>query len=733
MSKACGQWGLLLALLIVGAADWWSSGASGTAEAQRASGNGSDETAAVADSTGTGAAIGPARVRFPEQVPGDCDNLLYVADPLPHLERLLSCDSLRAVLAEGRLARAMPPGGPPLDPRLLLRMIRGNSGYIPTESVVALPSSSLDDLTNLAKVGLLVGLCNGAIEAGEGQIDRDLPKLHEELLATLNELELPQVTLWAKFRDPGAAAELMALLRLTVAQAARHDGVEMTSRPDLIGLKTRVGKLMPASQITVVMVLLGIGTDPADPKLAQLGESLAAVKLEAWLEQRADGLRLSIGPRSTPGEKYPLEELGQLWQPERSMLAFGRWNTGTLLQGLREVLNTWKQWEKTPTGQATRRIDTEDMLGDLRMVVRQLEKASPAGTMRLTVGDSVEVVVHSRGLAPAPALRESDLMAWVPKDAEVVMLDTTRSMADHISDKISDVEHRLATKSLQYELSGRTSQAEMAEQMTEFYYGRLSEFRRLVHQQSLSVFEPPVAVLLSSQGRIKQLTVEFEQPPGERNRVVLRDAPVIEYAVIGRLQRPDRRFDFPARVWKAFLAGVLDKPPKQPVHPVDLALGVTTHGFDGQVLRSAPGKPKVTVDGDLLPHYFVEDGWLVFSTSARLSRLILDARRGGPQQRFQLPADDRGRLVAYGRVPAATMANYLDFVGQLLADFLRKGGTFSVEGPAFQHAVPPDMDRIGDVVGGIGDVMRLVDQFQWRTVDREGVRQTHFQITLAER
>jgi len=725
--RRLSPWLIVFLLLTAGCSSRERQDDSGSSAKSRPPAPGESRPAAPS----TPPASGPVEVAFPRHISDRCDNLLFVGDVLPHLVRLLSSEPLRDALLDGSLARALPPGGPPLDPQLLLPYVTNSARFIPTESVIAMPSASLEDLAHLAKMGLLVGLCNGAIEAGRSQTEADLPKLHDLLLEEIEGLEVPELTIWVRFREPGVATQLMMQLRQVVRQLARQPAIEVTEQADVLRLKARLGGLAAPEELALILFTLGVATDPEEPNLTEMAEQLAQLSFEVRLEQIDDGLRLTTGP-AADGPACDTEQLGPLFKPEIEMLAFGRWNTGPLTRGLSDVWETWQQWEDTPTGRATKASDSEDMLGDLKLILRQLERAAPEGTMNLRVGESIEAVVHSHGLPPASTLGESRILELVPSGAEVVMLDTTSSAADHVSDQFSDFEDRLATKSLQWELSGKTTQAEMAEKVTQFYYTEMAEFRKLIHERSHEVFKPPHAVFLGSQGHIARLAIRFEYPPGTPYRITLRDAPMIEYAVVGRPSDPARAGPFVAQVWNAFLKAFYEGTPPQSTERIDLGLGVDTFGFPGDFWSRLPGKMTVAVEGDLLPHYFVEDGWFVFSTSKRLSRQILDAKRGGPAERLAIPAQGGQELVGYGRVPASTLANYLDIFGQLLGDFLANRGRFHLEGPVFDEPPPAGADQIGAVMRGMGELIKLVDRFEWRTFDQADYRETRFEVILAE-
>ncbi len=662
--------------------------------------------------------------QFFQRVPADRDNLLFVGDVLPQLEKLLSSEDLRDVLVNGKLA------GGALDPQAALPLLKEHADKFPTEVVVALPASSLDDIAHLAHLGMLAGLCSGAGEAGGEAIESDLPKLQKQLLALAKTQRLPEMTVWAQFRSKLLPAQAMAVVR-ALAPTTIPEGVRTMDEPTAFGLATKVGQLVSTEQIQLVLTILGITQRANDPIGAEIAAALGEIEMELWLEQFDEGLRLSVGQRPlAASEPYTKEHLGELWQP-KTPLFYTRWDTESFLAKLEDVRKLWDQWRETETGRALSRLDEEDMIGDLDLIVRQLEQGGRKGSLKMTVGDEIEAVVHTHGLPPAPPLRQSPLMKLIPKDVEVAVLDTSSSMADQFSGNLSSFEDRLSTRALQYEITGKEQQAALADQVIEFYYGKLGEFRKLVHEESYKAFDPPMATLVGSQGKIKKLDVQFEFPAGERNRLVLSDAPMVEFAMVGKMRDVAKARRYFAEVWQAFLGEFIDDLPEPLIRRHDLGLGVPTVVFSGDFWQKMPGKVQVSVEGDLLPHLFIVDSWIVLSTSQRLSKQIVAAYQGDAAERFQLPQDSGEKLVGYGQFPSSTMANYVEDFGELLDGFLNRNGKFTLEGPIFElpSSGSPDLKK---EMSGIADVIRLVDKMQWRTSDQGDIRQTRMTISFQE-
>src|SRR5439155_22677166 len=110
---------------------------------------------------------------------------------------------------------------------------------------------------------------------------------------------------------------------------------------------------------------------------------------------------------------------------------------------------------------------------------------------------------------------------------------------------------------------------------------------------------------------------------------------------------------------------LITRPAGAQVSQSDLGLGVKTFTFNTQWLSDlAKDDLKFDLEGDLQPHYFDHEGTLVYSTSPRLSKQMLDAARN--KQSLQLPAatsEQQGPLIGYGKFEGKLGATIINDVG----------------------------------------------------------------------
>jgi hypothetical protein len=206
---------------------------------------------------------------------------------------------------------------------------------------------------------------------------------------------------------------------------------------------------------------------------------------------------------------------------------------------------------------------------------------------------------------------------------------------------------------------------------------------------------------------------------------------MLEYAVVAHMADADRAKDFPDDLARAFFAAFFDDLPESLVKPRDLGLGVETFAFSGEVFDRLPHNIAIAVEGDLQPHYFLLDDWLVFSTSARLSKSILAARENA-DQRLEPPAVESGDLVAFGRFPAELAASYLDHIGKFLGAVTAGGDNVELQGPTAIQFRTDDLKSLIETFPALAEAVRMVDGAEWTTVDNDDLRVTRFRAAFAK-
>lgn len=419
------------------------------------------------------------------------------------------------------------------------------------------------------------------------------------------------------------------------------------------------------------------------------------------------------------------------WTADVPVLAFGKWRIEELKRCNKAIGKIWEKWRDTPVGKATRRLDEEDLFGSTARFAQQIERSADSATFRVTTGETLEAIVQEHGFQPVQSLAASPLVAFVPQDAEYVDVDARRSLADHAADWLTDFEDSLDNQWFKAQARGREERIEEIDRITKFYYEQLVDFRRVAYDDTKQVFAPPMAVLFGSHGKINRLEIQFEDTQGKENKALISDAPSIEYAVMGRLIDPAKPLQVPNEIVLSFLSAYVNDLPDEVFAPQDLNLGVETFALKSEIIdRMLDGKVKVTIVGDLLPHYFVVDDWVVFSTSIRLSKSTLNAWKN-PSQRFLLPQHRDGDLAAFGQIPGATLGAFIEAYAQLMSDAISGEGMVKISGPSLQQFRESSSHQL-EFVEGVGNACRYVDKVEWTTIDADDIRETRMRVTFAK-
>ena len=614
--------------------------------------------------------------QFLQHTPNDRSVVVYVADPLPHLIRTAQSPGFQRVVTE----MFQGPLGAVDTSTWVPTLEDSVAPYLPTEIAFSLNHGAIDDLSRLFRIALHVGLCNGALEAEQAD---DFKKIQQVLTEEFGQIQLRGLDVWINFRTPLPAALAFGQANTLAAQMFDVDGVEITHAGQSIRLQSQLGKIYDEETLLFFLAEFGVVADLESPGSVALAQAVGQLNIDVSFRMVGNAVQLRVGDA---GEFEPLsgESLGELWNSDASTLFFASYQMQSFLDQIRQTVGEWDKWAATPTGQATADLDTEDLLGDLKNIVRMVGQSSLDGATRLQWKDDLTLSLHEYRVPEADALNERPIVRWIPDTGDIVSATTTFSIADQWNNQLTQFEDRLATNSMKYEMTGRTQQAEMTEQMTQFYYQQMKEFRRLVKEESYSVFRPPTVTLADGRGTISRLSAAFSLGD-EPSAIAMNNLTVPRMAVIGRLQPnadPDQLLQ---QIWGSFLQAVLSEEMAgvELVHDVDYGLDRPTRAFGGEWQQDLPNDVRITLEGDMRPHYFtLPDGLFVFSSSSELSRAIV-AAGGDAAQRLEIPAADE-RLVSFGLMPGISMAQMSGSLTSLLDYVMDEESDLELEGETLQ-------------------------------------------------
>jgi hypothetical protein len=666
----------------------------------------------------------PACLQYLE---AESTNVAVLFDPLPWIEAVLESQPLKRVLTSSNLEKILRSGKArpeDLDTAKLLRSIRANKKYIPVEVAVATGDAGLKPLDHLVRAALLIGLSSGAVTAGEEVIQKDLPKLHDLLIAELETLRFPRITAYARFRSAETAADLHRKVGLLAFGLKETLKAKLIPGKEAISLQVEVSDLLDEEVCVAALSGLGILADPEGPAATKIAGLVRRLHLELWLELVQDGLRLTLGTR--PRQDAPsldAVKLGSAFIPGRGAVFSGRWDIGSL----KPAAKGWKallgEWADTEAGRAAARADTEDLLGDLRRGADQVLRWSGRGSLRIWVEPRTLLgEVRMEEVPPAASLAASGLLKLVPPESRTVYLDGVDSLADYLCDALGQFEERIATKGLQWEIQGDAEKAGLAEQVSRAYYGDLGEFRKLVYEKSKEVFEAPFAMVVGSGGKVENLELRY-RASGKPSQLQAKDLPVLELAVIARVRKGAAAREHVAALYNSLACGVLRAAGAKAegadtgLKTKDLGLSVPTWAFEDAWIRSLSGDGSLDlrVQGDLVPHFFELGDFLVMTTSARLSQRILSRSRDAASELFRIPAP-AGDHVAFASLDGGTLAAGLEYLSrwvQALAPLPLIARD--------QEAASQEQNLI-DFIQFLSDITGILGGCEWRLWDSGGAR-----------
>jgi len=675
------------------------------------------------------ATAAPIAFAYPNHIPANCDNLFVIGDPLPAMRRMFESDTFHDFATNSRLAKKFMEVG--TNFAQVEFMLDSYAKHIPVEVAVGFPSATYADIEQLGKMFLAAELCGGATDVGDDAIANDTPEFQQIFLKAALAVKMPQCTVWLRFRDEQTADNVFESIVAAAQQFAESSEIPVTVDENTLHFDFLLVDLVSADMLPYMLSEMGLALDSEDKALEKISDALANFEAEVHLELRGDGLCLQIGRRPPREPAYPVESLGQLWNSDAPILAFGKWRIEELKRCNQAIGKIWEEWRDTPVGKAARRLDEEDMFGTMARLADQIERSADSATYRVTAGESLEATMHEHGFQPIESLVDSPLVKFLPNDTEYVDVDARRSLADYATDWLTEFEDSLAKQWFRAQARGREDRVEEIDRITKFYYGQLADFRRLAFEDTKQVFASPIAVLLGSRGKIDRLAIRFDDEQGQENQIIITDAPMIEYAVIGRLLDPAKPLRLPNEVVRAFLGAYVEDLPDELIATQDLGLGVETFAIRKDVIdQTLESKVKVSIVGDLQPHYFVVDGRVIFSSSIRLSKSILSAWKN-PSQRFATPTNGKGEVASFGRIPGATIAAFIDYFFTLMKDAISGEGSVKLSGPVVEQ-LRSETPYPLDFVFGVSEIIRMLDKIEWTTIDANNIRETRARVTFAK-
>ena len=510
-------------------------------------------------------------------------------------------------------------------------------------------------------------------------------------------------------------------------------------KKNALGVRFQIGSLV--GKETVARTLASSLKQTQNSSFDLVAEKLIKLEVEAWLEISENTLRLTIGkriPKSFKGSRQVA--LGSNWKNKRTKpLIYSQWDSSMLLEKIRKANQALDNLRTTASGSSLLQQDTQGIATNLFESLIALERGIINGEATLAIGESVNINILDRsGFSPKPLI-ESPILQMIPDQHTAVIVSSRDSAADYLSLTLARQEKRSQQQSLKAEIKNDEYAKYLTARITDFLYDKLGEFRDTIHVHSHDAFQPPVAVVFNDNASIEKLRVNFllAEDDGGENTVTLKNLPVTEFALIGRAKNAKKARGFYGRAWRQFLEGCGKASDKKAVYPKDLGIGKPTAVFDTPpwVDRADGEGFSVTMKSDIEPHIVLVDDWIIFSTSPRLSKAIVNRSTLGRAntQIAELFAGQSEKLVAYGTISLKSVARYIEILGRVSEDALSNSGSVNIEGPIGEVlAIDPVEDSFSEFMNGFAELIRMLDTIRWETINTPEGRQTKLEIQLVE-
>ena len=654
---------------------------------------------------------------FQSHVSSEYSTLLVVNDPLPHIERLMHSGAMEQVF---EILQQMAPSGPNAitDPNQVLNALQQNKSFVPTETVIGLSPTSYVQGTRFCRICLLTGLY---ASSSPEETTSTLNEVRKELLADLKRFKLPNLVVYAEFRDEVIPSQAMAVVPMLAQQLGNQ--LQSTQTKDGVSyrLQLSVGEVFPQPALVGVMQNLGYFTGKKASDVQAFANVLSQLSCDIKFDRLGNSLRLTIQPSSRPLQPITKEDLGKLWNGANETIYFGKWDITPLKRPWLALCADWKRWKSTPAANRLVTLDDEDLLLDLELSEASLQRTSPKGAMLTTSGEVLKFTMHEEGFSATPSLVDFPVVELFPKDSNVMVSDATITLADFVANHLAKVEDRLSLRSL-----GTGDRARNAENTLQAYYGRLKDFREFVFEDSRELFVPPIGIVGRVGGNLEELSIAFDLVPDVPFSFSIKDREISEYALIGRLNPETRGGDqYYQQLYKYILAGFEDAVSSSGtlVEQKDLGIGLPTYVFTHDAIDLAMPSAELVMKGDFELHYFVLDKWLVLSTSPKLSQTMVQLSKKDKKE-VKVPRIANKKVVGVGMVDRDAITQFMKDMGILLE--------LAFELRDFGNPSATSARASKNTIEGLAKLGNLVKQVRWFSTETPDLRESKYRLEFAD-
>jgi hypothetical protein len=643
--------------------------------------------------------------------------LFALNDPVPQVQKLLESPALRKVLLEGKFAQliAVHQPGVILDPQIALGFIQQNQRWIPREIALGIDDFSVNFSDVLIRLIILGQVGRGATMLENPARAKEIKQIEAQVLAQVKRMQMPGLRICARMRQAEDAAALVGLAGVGLKDAGLPETLQLKVSETRVSLVATLGDFIPEVTLRQVLESLGVVTAPDSPAAGQMVKIIRAWSVPVSLESDGDMMVLTVG-KPPAGAPLKPADLGPVFRWDANDILFTRWDAKLFKQVGAEWNKLWQNLQDTPAGRKAVEIDDTDILGKLASTAEQLASASDSGQSRLWVNkadSSMQAELHEQGFVEAPSLAKSAIVKAIPADAEAFEITSEGSLAGLVAGTLTQLENQFEQQVSRSAVNNAPGMAELR-QILRSYQENFREFRSLLMNKALAQFDPGAGWVIGTRGKVSNFELKIDAN-GEKHSFAGKDLPMMEFALVGKAKDEKKVDQLMADLYAALVkgirgsAGIQDKAgaaaPPPAVKQVDLGLGRTTWVLDGSFIydlaKAGGANISLKIEGDLRPHYFQINGLLVFSTSVRLSKQIIDSA-SGKTTAITLPAVE-GNLVSYGRFPGQTLAGYAHHAAAWTKVFVKDDPTGA---------------EVVQALDGVGEVFELIKDSNWKVTQK---------------
>ncbi len=618
---------------------------------------------------------------FSSHISADRTTFIYFSDIAPTIRRLLTAP--RVV----KLISSMPDSGRGLTAKSMLRSFEDSAvDYVPDQICLAISETGIDNLARIIPASMCLGLCSGAIASGENEA---LDEIHPILIDHLKNIRLSDIDLWVRFREESLAEIFEQQVLAAMPEIAEELGVEIEFEEHGMSVDLRLGDFVPAELIAGVLFSMNMTDDLGDPNLKVASGLIADKSLKLRVRRIGAAVLVQLGDINAVSGKTLDPKSGDLWTEDADLLLYTRYQSKPVRARSIEASELWNKYKDHPIGKTVLEMDTDDLLGDLNDLTSAMGDADCVGEFRALLNQQLIVDSRESGHAETASLQDSGILSFVPASASAWVLSSESSLGEVVKGTLSDFEDRLSTQMLKYGDEDGTPRSVLLNQINDFYYIQLREFRRLIRDESTSVFVAPVGLIVGSEPTMESFTAQFEYD-GDVNRIAFDQLSMKPMAIVAKLSPDAELEDYLATVQRAFFGAWKDLPELKLTRQTQLdGIPGTVEAISGDwQSKVLPYDITISSNGSALLHGLVtQDDWLILSTSPEMTRDILEAAEN-PKKRMTIsPTQAQGSLVtqATGTMINDTILLPLRWIGKI-------------------SSTPESITTEGDVADGIADI-----------------------------